>query len=315
MKTDLALADIQAAADRIKALISLTPVMTSKTINSMTGADIFFKCENFQKAGAFKFRGACNAVFSLNDQEVKHGVATHSSGNHGAALALAARLRGISAHIAMPSNAPEVKKAAVAGYGAQITFTDVAKEARQVALDKIVAETGALWIPSYDDPLIIAGQGTAGLEFISQVPDLDIVMTPISGGGLMGGTAIAVHGLAPDTQLIGAEPKGADDAYRSLQTGSLQPSINPHSIADGLLMPLSELTFAILHEHVSAIITVSEDAIINAMRLIWERMKIIIEPSSAVPVAALLSGEMDVAGKRVGIILSGGNVDLTNLPW
>jgi threonine dehydratase len=309
------LIEIQQAAERIKPYIHRTPVFTSSSLNHMVQADLFFKCENFQKAGAFKFRGACNAVLSLSESEARRGVATHSSGNHAAALALAAQRRGIPAFIVMPKTAPEVKKAAVAGYGGKIVFCEPTLAAREATLAKIVEETGATFIHPYNDPRVIAGQGTAALELLAEVPKLDIIMTPVGGGGLLSGTAIVTSELSPTTQIIGAEPEGADDAYRSLQEGRIVPSIQPRTIADGLLTSLGDLTFSILQKYVQKIVTVSEKAIITGMRHVWERMKIIIEPSAAVPVGVLFERKIDLTGKRIGIILSGGNVDLDRLPW
>jgi threonine dehydratase len=305
--------DIQQAAVRIKPYAHRTPVMTCTSLDEMADAYLFFKCENLQKVGAFKFRGACNTVFMLSDTEAQRGVATHSSGNHGAAVALAARLRGISAHIVMPSNAPSVKRDAVAGYGGTIIWCEPTQEARESTLAKVVAETRATFIPPYNDPRVIAGQGTAALEFLEDVPDLDVIIAPVGGGGLISGTALTIAALSPTTRVIAAEPKGADDAYRSLQAGDIIPSVNPQTIADGLRTSLSDLTFAIIRQHVEQIITVSEEAITRAMHLVWQRMKIIIEPSAAVPVAAVLDQPIGAAGQRIGIILSGGNVDLGNV--
>ncbi|UCH62128.1 MAG: pyridoxal-phosphate dependent enzyme [Fidelibacterota bacterium] len=315
MTLPVTLKHIKAAAGRIRPYAHPTPILTCAGLDTMSGGKLFFKCENFQKAGAFKFRGACNTILSISEREAAKGVATHSSGNHAAALALAARLRGIPAHIVMPHTAPEAKKAAVAGYGGIITFSDPTQESRRSTLESVLEQTGATYIPSYDDPRIVAGQGTAAAELIEEVPDLDLVIAPVGGGGLLSGTAIAVSELSPTTGVIGAEPVNADDAYRSLQEGSIVPSVNPQTIADGLLMGLSQLTFGVIRERVERIVTVSEEAIVNAMRHVWERMKIIIEPSSAVAVSAILGDELDVAGKRVGIILSGGNVDLERLPF
>jgi threonine dehydratase len=309
------LTDIQGAAARIAPYTHRTPVLTCTSLDRMVGARLFFKCENFQKVGAFKGRGACNAVFSLSADEAQRGVATHSSGNHAAALAFAARQRGVTAHIVMPENAPAVKKAAVAGYGGAIVFCAPTLAAREATLTHVVQETGATFIHPYNDARVIAGQGTAALELLADVPDLDVVMTPVGGGGLVSGTAIAAAALSPATQVIAAEPEGADDAYRSLQAGKILPSLQPCTIADGLLTSLGELTFAIIQRHVRQIVTVSEAAIIHAMRHVWERMKIVIEPSAAVPVAALLERKIDLTGKRIGVILSGGNVDLEKLPW
>jgi threonine dehydratase len=309
------LAAIRQAATRIKPYAHRTPVLTCTSLDAVVGARLFCKCENFQKVGAFKFRGACNAVFALSEAEAQRGVATHSSGNHGAALALAARLRGIPAWIVMPHTAPVVKKTAVASYGGQIVFCEPTQAAREATLAQVTAETGATFIPPYNHPQVIAGQGTAALELCEDVVGLDIVLAPVGGGGLISGTAIAVAALSPGTRVIAAEPAGADDAYRSLQAGHIVPSTHPQTIADGLLTSLGDLTFAIIQQHVEQIVTVSEEAIIKAMRLVWERMKIIIEPSAAVPIGALLESSLDLRGKRLGIILSGGNVDLDRLPW
>lgn len=309
---------IQAAHDRIRGCIHKTPVLTSQTINSIFNAAIFFKCENFQKVGAFKFRGASNAVLSLCESEpeqVKHGVATHSSGNHAAALSLAARMRGIQAFIVMPKNSSEAKKKAVAGYGARITFCEPSLEARETTLEKVIRQTGAALIHPYNDNAIICGQATAAKELLEEIPDLDIVMAPVGGGGLLSGTALSVRYISPQTQVIAVEPENADDAFRSLKSGQIIPSVNPNTIADGLRTSLGTVTFAIIRQKVDEIVTVSEEAIVSAMRLIWERMKIIIEPSAAVPVAAFMENKIDGAGKRIGIILSGGNVDLDNLPF
>ncbi len=315
MTPPVTLKHIRAATERIRPYAHWTPVLTCAGLDNMTGGRLFFKCENFQKVGAFKFRGACNAVLSLPEKEAAKGVATHSSGNHAAALALAAQLRGIPAHLVMPHTAPEAKKAAVVGYGGIITFSEPTQESRQSALESVMEQTGAIYIPSYNDPNIVAGQGTVAAELVEEVPDLDIVIAPVGGGGLLSGTAVAVSELSPTTRIIGAEPANADDAYRSLREGRVVPSENPQTVADGLLMSLSQLTFGIIRERVERIVTVSEEAIVSAMRHVWERMKIIIEPSAAVAVAAVLGAELDVTGKRVGIILSGGNVDLERLPF
>jgi len=311
----IGLSDIHAAAARIRPYAHRTPVLTCASLDAMTGARLFLKCENFQKVGAFKFRGACNAVFSLTEEEARCGVVTHSSGNHAQALALAARLRGIRAYIVMPSNAPTIKKAAVAGYGGEITFCEPTLEARETTTNRIIAATGATLVHPYNDPLVIAGQGTAALELLEEVPDLDMVMTPVGGGGLLSGTAIAAKAVSPHIRVVAAEPEMADDAFRSLAAGRILPSVNPKTIADGLLTSLGELTFPIIQQHIEQIITVSEEFIILAMRSVWERAKIIIEPSAAVPVGALLEKEADFSGLRIGVILSGGNVDLERLPW
>ena len=309
------LTDIRAAADRIRRHIHRTPVLSCAGIDRLVGTRLFFKCENFQKVGAFKIRGATNAVLSLSEQAAAAGVATHSSGNHAAALALAARLRGVPAYVVMPDTAPQVKKDAVAGYGAKITFCAPTLEAREAGLAQIVADTGAAFIPPYNDERIIAGQATAALELLADIPDLDLILTPVGGGGLVSGTALTVRSLSPRSRVIAAEPRGADDAYRSFRAGYIIPSVNPQTIADGLLTSLGDKTFAIIRDCVDDIVTVEEADIIRAMRLIWERMKLIVEPSAAVPLGALLSRSVDVQGKRVAIILSGGNVDLARLPF
>ena len=307
--------DIEAAHRIVAKYAHHTPVLTSRSINTITGGNLFFKCENFQKVGAFKFRGACNAVFSLSEEDARKGVATHSSGNHAAALALAARMRGIAAHIVMPDNSPEIKKKAVAGYGANITFCEPTLQARESTLAKIVAETGATEIHPYNNFFVIAGQGTAAKELIDDFGAFDIIMAPVGGGGLLGGTAISTKYLLPECKVIAAEPAGADDAFRSFQAKKIIPSVNPKTIADGLLTSLGERNFAIISEKVDDIVTVSEQNIVEAMRMIWERMKIIIEPSSAVPLAAILEGKIDIQNQKVGIILSGGNLDLGRLPF
>jgi threonine dehydratase len=313
---DLAtLESIQDAARRIAPFVHRTPVVTCGGLDRLCNAQLYFKCENFQKAGAFKFRGACNAVFSLSPEEVSRGVGTHSSGNHAAALALAARLRGIRAFIVMPNDASPCKKAAVEAYGGRITYCEPTEASRQEAMKRVLAETGATFIHPSNDPLVIAGQGTAALELLEEVSDLDVVMAPVGGGGLLSGTAVAVAGLSPVTKVIGAEPEGADDAYRSLQEGRIIPSVNPQTVADGLLTSLGDNTFAVIKEHVEQIVTVSEEVIIASMRHVWERAKMVIEPSAAVPVGALLEGKIDLSGLRVGVILSGGNADLDHLPW
>ena len=317
MSTDAppTLADVREAAERIKRYAHRTPVLTCSSLDAMVGASLFFKCENFQKVGAFKFRGACNAVFSLVDAEARRGVATHSSGNHAAALSLAARLRGIPAHVVMPRTSRAVKQAAVAGYGGRIVLCEPTLAAREATLADVVAATGATAIHPYNDPRVIAGQGTAALELLEDVPGLDVVMTPVGGGGLLSGTAISVTALSPATRVVAAEPKGADDAFRSLQEGRIVPSINPQTVCDGLLTSLGTLTFAIIRERVERIVTVADASTIAAMRHVWERMKIVIEPSAAVTLGALLDGTLAVSGLRVGVILSGGNVDLSALPW
>ncbi|MBN2553393.1 MAG: pyridoxal-phosphate dependent enzyme [Spirochaetales bacterium] len=306
---------IRAAAERIRPYAHRTPVLTSSSLNAMGGAELFFKCENLQKVGAFKFRGAANTVFSLSDAEASRGVATHSSGNHAQALALASRLRGVPAHIVMPENSPRVKVAAVRGYGARIIFCPPTQRDREQTLEKVVARTGAVFIHPYDNPGIIAGQGTCAMELMEQVPDLDTVIAPVGGGGLVSGTALACRFIRPVIRVIGVEPKGADDAFRSLRDGRIYPSENPRTIADGLRTSLGTLTFPIIRRYVERIVTVEEESIVEAMRAVWERMKILIEPSAAVPFAAVLEGKLERRSRRIGIILSGGNVDLDGLPW
>ena len=306
---------IQDAIERIKPYAHRTPIVTNESLDQQVGAQVFLKCENMQKVGAFKFRGACNAVYSLSGEEATRGVCTHSSGNHAQALALAAKLRRIPAYIVMPSNAPQVKKDAVAGYGGQITFCEPTLEARESTLDRIRLDTGANVVHPYNDERVISGQGTAALELLDEVPSLDVVIAPVGGGGLLSGTSIAAKGLKPDIRVIGAEPEMADDAHRSMQAGRIIPSDDPKTLADGLLTSLGELTFPIIQKNVEQIVTVSEQGIIDSMKFIWERAKIIIEPSAAVAVAVLWEKKIDLTGLKVGVILSGGNVDLNTLPW
>ena len=307
--------DIRTASQRIKPYAHRTPVLTNESLNFKVGAQVFLKCENLQKVGAFKFRGACNAVYSLPDEEAIRGVCTHSSGNHAQALALAARIRGIPAYIIMPSNAPAVKKNAVAGYGGSITFCEPTLEARESTMDRIRLETGAIVVHPYNDERVISGQGTAAMELLEDVPDLDVIITPVGGGGLLSGTAIAATELKVGIRVIAGEPEMADDAFRSLQAGKIIPSENPKTIADGLLTSLGSLTFPIIQKRVEQIVTVSEAGIIETMKYVWERAKIIIEPSSAVAVGVLWEKKIDLGGLKVGVILSGGNVDLEKLPW
>lgn len=309
------LTDIQQAAERIQPYAHRTPVMTNESLNQQVGAQVFMKCENLQKVGAFKFRGATNAVFSLTDEEAARGVVTHSSGNHAAALALAARNRGIPAYIVMPNNAPQVKKDAVAGYSGQITFCEPTLQARESTMEEIRGKTGATVVHPYDNQRVIAGQGTAALELLADFPDLDVIIAPVGGGGLLSGTSIAAKGLKPSIRVIAGEPEMADDAYRSIQAGKIIPSENPKTVADGLLTSLGQLTFPIIQQNVERIVTVSEAGIIAAMKFVWERAKIIIEPSSAVALGVLWEGKIDLAGLRVGVVISGGNVDLGKLPW
>lgn len=307
--------DVIAAHERIHKFVHQTPVLTSSSINDIFSSSLFFKCENFQKVGAFKFRGATNAVLSLTEEDARKGVGTHSSGNHAAALALAARMRGIQAHIVMPRTAPEIKKTAVRGYGGIITWCEPTLESRETTMREVVDKTGVTFVPPYDHFNIICGQGTAAKELIEETGELDIVMAPVGGGGLVSGTAISTKGMLPSTRVIAIEPEGADDAYRSFTSGKFVPSVNPQTIADGLLTSLGELTFRVILDKVDEIITVSEDAIVAAMRMIWERMKIVVEPSGAVPFAAIVENKIDVAGKKVGLILSGGNAELAKLPF
>jgi len=306
---------IRAAAKRIRPYAHQTPVLTCTSLNAMVGAELFFKCENLQKVGAFKFRGAANSVFSLPESEAARGVATHSSGNHAQALALAARLRGIPAHIVMPENSPKIKVVAVRGYGARIVFCPPTQKDREQTLETVVAETGATFIHPYNNLGIIAGQGTCALELIEEIPNLDVVMAPVGGGGLLSGTALCCHYVRPEIRVFAGEPKGADDAFRSIRDGRIYPSENPNTIADGLRTSLGSLTFPIIRRYVESIVTVEEESIVAAMRHIWERMKILVEPSAAVPFAALLEGNLQVGDRRIGIILSGGNLDLDTLPW
>lgn len=307
--------DVQEAYKRIKSFVHYTPVMTCETINAITDAQLFFKCENFQRVGAFKFRGATNAVLQMNEEQRTKGVITHSSGNHAAALALAASLNEMEAFIIMPDNAPDIKKKAVAGYGAKITFCESTLQAREETLALVQQKTGATLVHPYNQFEVICGQGTASLELLEQVPNLDIVMTPVGGGGLLSGTATYVKESHPEVKVMAGEPAMADDAYQSFKQGRLIPVSNPQTVADGLRTSLGDLTYAIITKHVDDIYTVREESIIEAMRLVWERMKIIIEPSSAVPLAAILENKMHFKGQRVGIILSGGNVDLEKLPF
>lgn len=306
---------IREAYERISPRIHRTPVLACASLSEMAGAQLFFKCENLQRSGSFKIRGATNAIASLSEEEARRGVVTHSSGNHAAALSLAARMRGCKAWIVMPSNAPMIKRHAVEAYGGQITSCEPNLRARDAAAREIVQRTGAVLLHPYDDDRIIAGQGTAALEFLDQVPDMDFILAPVSGGGLLSGTAIAAKSLRAQIRVVGCEPKNADDAFRSMAAGSIQPMEHPDTIADGLRASLCDRTFSILSTHVDEISTVTEEEIIQAMRQVWERMKIIIEPSSAVAVAPALHRRIGANGKRVGIILSGGNVDLGKLPF
>lgn len=309
--------DVIRAQRRIAPYIHRTPVLTSRPIDSMIGARIFFKCENLQRSGAFKARGAFNAVFALDDADAARGVVTHSSGNHAAALALAASTRGIPAYVVMPNTAPAPKKAAVAGYGARIVECEPTLAARLEAAEAIAAETGATMIPPFDHPLVAAGQGTAVLDLLNEAGEpLDAVTVPVGGGGLLAGTLLAVEAASPETRVIGAEPAMADDATRGFVLGKLQPQVLPvRTVADGLTTSMSPMTFGIMRDKVSAMVTASEDAIVEAMRLVWTRLKVVAEPSAVVPLAALMEGAWDARGQSVGLILTGGNVDLDRLPW
>jgi len=311
----ITLTNIREARQRIDPLIHRTPVLTSETLNRRSGAKLFFKCENFQRAGAFKMRGAANAVLSLSETERQRGVATHSSGNHGQALAKAAQSVGIPAYIVMPRTAPKVKQQAVAEYGAEIIFCEPTLQAREDTLAQVIEKTGATFVHPYNNERVITGQATAVLELVEDTETLDVVMAPVGGGGLLSGTALSTHYLLPQAEVIAGEPTGADDAYHSLKAGEIIPSEKPNTIADGLLTSLGDKTFPIIQQYVKEIITVSDEEIIAAMRLIWERMKIIIEPSCAVPLAALLKHSDKFTDRRVGIILTGGNVDLSSLPF
>ena len=306
---------IGAAHERIRARIHRTPVLTSERLNAASGVSLFFKCENFQKIGAFKARGATNAVFALDDATARRGVATHSSGNHGAAVARAARLRGVPAHIVMPSNSAKVKIRAIEGYGAQVVFCEPTENAREVTCAEVIKKTGATLIHSFENEHVIAGQGTAAVELLEDVPELDVIICPVGGGGLLSGTAIAAKSMRPQIKVIAVEPANADDAAQSFRAGRRLVTEKKFTIADGLRTNVGERTFPIIRRYVDDIVTVSEQAIVSAMRTIWETMKTIIEPSAAVPYAAILENKIDVNGKRAGMILTGGNVDLDALPW
>ena len=307
--------DIQSAHERIKPFVHRTPVLTSRQLNLMFGCELFFKCENFQRVGAFKYRGATNAILRLTAEEKQRGVVTHSSGNHAAALALASKMQGVNAYIVMPENAPAVKKNAVAGYGALITYCKPTLQSREEACRSIMDREDAILIHPYDNFDVICGQGTAALELMEEHPDLEVLVAPIGGGGLMSGTATAAKGLNRKIRIIGAEPLNANDAWKSFKTGIIAPSVNPVTVADGLLTSLSEMTFTIITRIADDILTVKEDSIICCMKLVWERMKIIIEPSSATVLAAVWENPDYFANKKTGLIISGGNVDLTKLPF
>ena len=306
---------IEQARERIKGRVQRTPVMTSHTLDSQAGASLYFKCENLQNVGAFKARGATNAVFMLSEAEARNGVATHSSGNHAAALARAAKLRGIPSYIVMPNNAPKAKQAAVSRYGGKIVFCEPTLQARESTAEQLIADTGATLVHPYDDLRVMAGQANTSVELLEDIPDLDIILCPVSGGGLLSGVAFAAKAVKPGVRVIGVEPAGADDAYRSFRSGKLEPMPNPRTIADGLRGALGKKPFAEIRRYVDDIVTVSEEAIIGGMRQIWEVMKIIVEPSGAVSYAAVLESRLPAAGRKIGIILSGGNLDLDSYPW
>ncbi|MFT4621125.1 MAG: threonine dehydratase [Sulfitobacter sp.] len=307
--------DVKTAHERIKPHIHRTPVLTSSYFNDLVGAEIFFKCENFQKAGAFKVRGASNAVFGLSEEEAARGVCTHSSGNHALSLSYAAGRRGIPCNVVMPRTAPDAKKAAVLGYGGIITECEPSTTSREAVFAEVQAATGGNFVHPYNDPRVIAGQGTCSLEFMEQTDGLDMMVAPIGGGGMISGTCLTLSNIAPNVQIIAAEPEQADDAYRSFKAGHIIADDAPVTIADGLKVPLKELTWHFVSNHVTDILTCSEQEIIDAMKLTWQRMKIVMEPSCAVPLATILKNKEKFAGKRVGVIITGGNVDLDKLPW
>ncbi|PYJ87046.1 MAG: serine dehydratase [Verrucomicrobia bacterium] len=309
------LAAIRVAHDRIRPHIHRTPVLSSARLDAASGASLFFKCENFQKVGAFKARGATNAVFALDDETARHGVATHSSGNHAAALSRAAKLRGIAAHIVMPSNSPKVKVRAVEGYGGRIVFCEPNQRAREDTCAQVIGETGATLIHPFENEDVMAGQGTIAVELLEDVPDLDVVLCPVGGGGVLCGTAVAAKSLRPSIKVIATEPAGADDAAQSFHEHRLIYQEKKNTIADGLRTNLGAPNFALMQQYVDDVVTVSDESIVAAMRAIWETMKIVVEPSGAVPYAAIIEGKVDCRSKRVGVILTGGNVDLDALPW
>ncbi len=309
------LTDIKSTHERIKPFIHRTPVLTSRQLNRIFECEMFFKCENFQKAGAFKFRGATNAVQLLTKEERKRGVVTHSSGNHAGALSLAASMNGVKSYIVMPENAPEVKVNAVKGYGAEITFCKPTLQSREETARGIIEKTGAVLVHPYDNYNVICGQGTAAVELLEDINDIEIIVAPVGGGGLLSGTATAARAVNDKIKIMGAEPLNANDAWKSFTSGILTPSVNPSTIADGLLTSLSELTFSIIRKNVDDIYTVKEDSIIECMLLVWERMKIVIEPSSATVLAVIRENPGFFRGRRVGLIISGGNVDFRKLPF
>lgn len=307
--------DVLAAEKRIRPYIHRTPVLTSSYLNGLTGAELYFKCENFQKAGAFKVRGASNAVFGLDEETAKKGVATHSSGNHALSLSYAAGRRGIPVTVVMPRTAPEAKKAAVRGYGGKVVECEPSTSSREAVFAEVVAETGADFVHPYNDPRVIAGQATCSKELIERVDDLDAVIAPIGGGGMISGSCLTIANIAPETKIYAAEPKNADDACRSFKAGHIIADDAPQTVADGLKVPLKELTWHFVSNHVEDVLLATEQEIIDAMYLTWQRMKIVMEPSSAVPLATILKNPDLFAGKKVGVIITGGNVDLNKLPW
>jgi threonine dehydratase len=309
------LAAIRAAHDRIRSLVHRTPVLTSARLDAACGGQLFFKCENFQKVGAFKARGAANAVFALDAATARRGVATHSSGNHAAALARAAKLRGIPAFIVMPSNSSKAKVRAVQGYGGTITFCPPTQADREATCARVIQETGATLIHPFENDDVMAGQGTATIELLQDAPDLDLLLCPVGGGGLLSGTAIAAKSLRPELRVIATEPVEAADAARSFRAGHIVPLEKTTTIADGLRTTIGAPNFAIAQQHVDEVVTVSEESIVAAMRAIWESLKIVVEPSAAVAYAAVIENKVPVTGRRVGLILTGGNVDLDALPW
>jgi threonine dehydratase len=314
-ETQINFESVRAAHNRIRPYIHRTPVLTSSRLNDASGSSLFFKCENFQKVGAFKARGATNAVLALDDDTARRGVATHSSGNHAQALARAAKIRGIPAYIVMPSNSAKVKIAAVEGYGGRIEFCEPNQKAREQVCARVIAESGATLIHSFENLDVMAGQGTAAVELLEDISDLDVILCPVGGGGLLSGTAVAANSLRPTIQIIAAEPANADDAARSFRAGHLIQVDKPNTIADGLRTNVGAPNFAVMQKYVDDVVTVTEESIVLAMRAIWQTMKIVIEPSAAVPYAAIMEEKVPVAGRRVGVILSGGNVDLDALPW
>lgn len=307
--------DVLAAHDRIRPHIHRTPVLTSTYFNELTGAELFFKCENFQKAGAFKVRGASNAVFGMSEEQAKLGVCTHSSGNHALSLSYAAGRRGIPCNVVMPRTAPQAKKDAVRGYGGVITECEPSTSSREAVFAEVQARTGGEFVHPYNDPRVIAGQATCSREMLEQVDGLDAIIAPIGGGGMISGTCLTISSIAPHVEIFAAEPQNADDAYRSFKAGHIIADDAPETVADGLKVPLKDLTWHFVKNHVTDVLTATEDEIIDAMKLTWKRMKIVMEPSCAVPLATILKNKELFQGRRVGVVITGGNVDLDNLPW